>query len=179
MQVTPLKHRELRSTLYIVNEEKKLRSYWRYYANKGKDFHNRGLLKQAVTAFDECHLISKLLLKSLGSHSQNCARPQHCSGVELLFMSCHNLAACYNKLQLATNGENILRKFYSQIIDLCSNKSETRELRLEALSILDESLFSLASQLGYMGKTLEVRKLINQTCTFAQDFANDLNLEKL
>jgi hypothetical protein len=158
----------LSSAPAVLHEEERLRSHLHYYANRGRQYHNKGAIKKAADSFAECIRISKLLLFS------NQRKGSELSGIELLFMASHNMAACCNQLRSASHGETILRELYVQVVSLCDGCHLSRQTRLEALSVLDKSLFSLASQMAYMGQTSEIQELIYKTESFAENVSKKL-----
>ncbi|MGH1485965.1 MAG: hypothetical protein ACRBCI_07055, partial [Cellvibrionaceae bacterium] len=158
----------LSSAPAILHEEERLRSHIQYYANRGRQYHNKGALKKAADSFAECIRISKLLLLS------NNYKTTELSGIELLFMASHNMAACCNQLREARQGEAILRELYTQVVSLCDSRHYSQSVRLEALSVLDKSLFSLASQMAYMGKASGIQELIAKTEAFADSVSKSL-----
>lgn len=145
-----------------------LRSYWRYYAGKAHALHKNGKAKQAIKLFAQCISIANCLLHKKIEHTQQ-------SGIELHYFASHNLAACQNQLQLGTDAEHTLRQSYQTIINLCSEPKVHYETKLDALSVLDKSLFSLTSQLAYLGKIGEIHELIAQTDQFAEKTMSILN----
>ena len=151
-----------------VHEEERLRAHIHYHANRGRQYHSKGALKKAADSFAECIRISKLLLLS-NNHKTN-----ELSGIELLFMASHNMAACCNQLRDARQGETILRELYTQVVSLCDSQQYNQAVRLEALSVLDKSLFSLASQMAYMGKASGIQTLIAKTEAFADSVSRKL-----
>ena len=80
-------------------EQKQLRSYWYYYVDKGKEHSAQNKPSLAARQFSECVRIAKLLLHS------NDSSQQEKIGNELLFLSLHNLVACYNLLNRSSQGE--------------------------------------------------------------------------
>ncbi len=154
--------------LELNHEDQRLYSYWCYYAEKGRSCHEQSSTKRALEAFQECIRISKLLLHCVNN------KTREISGIELMFIASHNLAACHNQLHQASLGEIVLRELHTQIIDLCESLKNPRDLRLEALSVLDRSLFSLTSQLAYMGRLSEIHGLIENTETFADKVSKQL-----
>lgn len=152
----------------MYQEEQRLRAHLQYYANRGRQYHAKGAIKKAAESFNECIRISRLLLLSKETNEDH-------SGLELLFIASHNMAACCNQLQAASEGEKILRDLYRQVVNLCENTDYHRDIRLEALSVLDKSLFSLASQMAYMGQLEPLQALINYTESLAEKINNELN----
>ena len=156
------------TTTTVLHQEQRLRSHLQYYANRGRQYHSKGAIKLASQAFSECIRISKQLLLSPNYSSDEL------SGIELLFMASHNMAACCNQLRSASLGEKILRELYAIVVELCETEHYPRELRLDALAVLDKSLFSLASQMAYMGKLASIRQLIDGTESFAERISKEM-----
>lgn len=151
-----------------LQKEQRLRSHLQYHADRGRQYHSKGAIKRAAESFNECIRISQQLL--LSKHYQD----QESSGIELLFIASHNMAACCNLLASAQQGEDILHQLYQQVITLCGDPSLTKGLRLEALAVLDKCLFSLASQMAYIGKYSEIQALITRTESFAENVSQAL-----
>jgi len=154
-------------TEHAINSYDQLRSYWRHYAGKAHVLHKSGKVKQAARLFTQCIAIAKCLLHTTSQNKDHSGQEQS-SGIALHYFASHNLAACLNQLELGTRAEHTLRHTYQTIIDLCEAPSIKYEVKLDALSILDKSLFSLTSQLAYLGKVDQIHTLIMQTDHFAE-----------
>lgn len=159
---------ELHLQLHL-QKERRLRSRLQYHTKRGHQYHSKGDIKQAAKSFNECIRISQKLL--LSRHQQ----ANESSGIELLFIASHNMAACCNLLASAKRGESILHALYTQLLKLCGHTSLSRNIRLEALSVLDKCLFSLASQMAYIGKYSEIQALIVHTEKLAEAISSDLS----
>jgi hypothetical protein len=131
-----------------------LRSHWHHSATKAHTLHKNGHIERAVTLFTQCVSIASKLL-----HSKSPTQTEQ-SGIELLYFASHNLSACQNLLSQGTNAEHTLRHVYYTIVELCEAPNITYETKLDALSVLDKSLFSLTSQLAYLGKVEQIHPLI-------------------
>jgi hypothetical protein len=152
-----------------IDEEQRLYAYWNFYITQGYRKHKEGCVKGAITAFQEGIRIGHLLLKL--SH-QNA---QQFSAIDLLHTAAHNLAACYNQMGCASRGESLLHSIYQLVTEECDNPVTSKANRLEALTVLDKSLFSLISQRAYMGKVSNVHQLIKDTETLAERVSESLN----
>lgn len=85
------------------------------------------------------------------------------SGLEMLYFSSHNLAACYNTLHKSALATDVLKELHQDLMAIVQNRFASRKLRIEALANLDKSLFSLCSQLAYTNQTKDIHALILQT----------------
>ena len=134
-----------------------LRSYWLQNAAKAHTLHKNGNIKHAAVLFTQCVSIASKLVSTKSSNEAEQ------TGIELLYFASHNLSACQNLLRQGTNAEQTLRHVYYTIVELCEAPDVTYETRLEALAVLDKSLFSLTSQLAYLGKAEQIHALIFMT----------------
>ncbi|MFT6388434.1 MAG: hypothetical protein ACJAUP_001816 [Cellvibrionaceae bacterium] len=150
------------SRTLVANNYDQLRYDWRHNADKAHSLHKNGKIKHATVLFTQCISIATKLL-----HTQSQNNPEQ-SGIELLYFASHNLAACQNLLRQGTNAEHTLRHVYQTIIELCEAPNIAYETKLEALAVLDKSLFSLTSQLAYLGKVEQIHTLIKMTDTLAE-----------
>lgn len=153
---------------WLTESDAQLRNYWRYYAARAHQFHKHGKISKAATLFSQCIQISDKLLHS---PSKNDDRQ---SGIELFYFASHNLAACQNQLHQGTAAEHTLYTAYKTVIDLCENKQADNEVKLDALGILDKSLFSFISQLAYLGKVEPINAFIKKTDEFAEKMFSSL-----
>jgi hypothetical protein len=151
-----------------ADSNNRLRSYWRHNAAKAHTLHKDGKIKHAAVLFTQCVSIASKLLNTKSSSEADQ------TGIELLYFSSHNLSACQNLLRQGTNAEDTLRHVYYTIVELCEAPDVTYETRLEALAVLDKSLFSLTSQLAYLGKAEQIHALI-----FVTDAVADKTLKLL
>lgn len=138
----------------------RLRSRWYEYAEQAHKLNKQGQHRECIKLFERCIDISLNLITADKYSTTN--------AVSLYYYSSHNLAACYNQIQKAKQGETLLRNVYEFIVLVCQNKALPRELRLDALASLDKSLFSLSAQLAYMGKTAGIHPLIRETEKIAE-----------
>lgn len=154
--------------LHIDNEEQRLRQRWQRIYKKALELHGEGHIKAAAKRFSECLAIAQQL-KLVPS-----TRTKQPSVFELSFMASHNLAACYNQLWSAADAEAILREHFTRVVKYCSDPMKPKKCRLDALANLDNSLFSLASQMAHIGKLAELQELIRVTEEFAEGIALQL-----
>lgn len=150
------KHRQqvTHSPLQAIN-------YFKQCMSSGTLHHNNRNYHQACRHFSQALEISQLLidLKPLeGSQSY----------LPLKIAAAHSLAAAYSSLgQLADAGETLAELHYA-LLKLCLAPSIPRSLRLIALGALDNSLFSLTSNLGARGKIDQLYQIINETDQVAE-----------
>lgn len=131
-------------------------NYVKQCMNCGTAHHNNRNYHQACRHFSQALEISQLLidLKPLEG-SQNY--------LSLKIAAAHNLATSYAALgQLADAGET-LTDLHHSLLKLCLAPAIPRSLRLTALGALDNSLFSLTSNLGSRGKIDQLYQIIDQT----------------
>lgn len=150
------KHRQQvsRSPVEAVN-------YFKQCMSSGALHHNNCNYHQACRYFFQALEISELLidLKPLEGNQ---------SYLSLRIAAAHSLAASYSALgQLADAGET-LSELHQSLLKLCLAPSISRSLRLTALGALDNSLFSLTSNLGARGKIDQLYQIIDQTDEVAE-----------
>lgn len=138
-----------------------LRSHWHHNSAKAHTLHKNGNIELATALFTQCVSIASKLLRSKSPNGTEQ------SGIELLYFASHNLSACQNLLRQGTNAEHTLRHAYYTIVELCEAQDITYDTKLDALAVLDKSLFSLTSQLAYLGKVEQIHALILVTDTVA------------
>jgi hypothetical protein len=119
--------------------------------------HHQKDFDKATRHFTESLFISKELTQYFFEHySTN-------SGISLFYLSSHNLAASLNTQYKALEAKNILFDLHEQLIKVCTDSKMPTKLRLEALSYLDKSLFSLSSQLAYINEVDTIYALLLRT----------------
>jgi len=143
----------------IAPFQKSLQKYWQYYSDKGRNFHTKGMLKEASHYFLESVRVAQALIFD-DIHRNPDGKY---SGIEMLYIASHNLASCHNQQNDMAEGELVLRTCHREISELAINKKHSKALRLESLCVLERSLFSLASQLAFMNKPAQVHRLIDET----------------
>ena len=89
------------------------------------------------------------------------------SGISMLYSSSHNLSACLNANKKSLEAKHVLLELHEYLIEVITNRFKKNKIRLEALSHLDKSLFSLSSQLGYINEVENIHALIRRTETIA------------
>ena len=141
---------------------------WELNNQQGHQHHQQGLFSKAIAYFSASSTIAKQLQEQ--SISNNVKK----SGLEMLYISSHNLAACYNACNKSQAATDTLRELHRTLINMASNKYKKRALRLEALANLDKSLFSLASQLGYINQVDEIHNIIMSTEHIAANVSEEL-----
>ncbi|ODS23220.1 hypothetical protein AB835_09995 [Candidatus Endobugula sertula] len=141
---------------------------WEISNQHGCYFHQHKNFKHAVTHFKISISISKRIKENLPhlSHQK--------SGLEMLYISSHNLAACYNSEGQCTKATQTLEELHTCLMNISCHPNKIRALRLEALANLDKSLFSLCSQLAYMNRLNEIHEIIMQTECLADHVSNEL-----
>jgi hypothetical protein len=150
------------SNILAADSHDQLRSFWYHNAVKAHKLHKNGEIKHAIVLFTQCVSIASKLLhtKSPNEAGQ--------SGIELLYFASHNLSACQNIFHQGTNAEHTLRHVYYTITEFCESPEISYQTKLDALAVLDKCLFSLTSQLAYLGKADQIRSLIVVTDAIAE-----------
>ena len=133
-----------------------------YQAHKQKKY------ALAVEHFKKCFAISK----ALREHFFDLQTQK--SGIELFYFSAHNLSACLNSQQQGVTAKETLLELHNYLIEITTNQTKPRLLRIEALSFLDKSLFSLSSQLAFLNKIESIHTLIQHTESIAVAASNGL-----
>lgn len=141
---------------------------WQYFNAAAYQAHKQKKYAQATKHFEK----SLSLSQELKEHFFEINTKK--SGIELYYFSTHNLAACLNTQQKGIAAKDTLLKLHNYLIELITNQFKPRMLRVEALSFLDKSLFSLSSQLAYLNKVENIHTLITHTETIATTAANVL-----
>lgn len=141
---------------------------WMLNNQQGHQHHKRGMFSKAIAFFSA----SSTIAKQLQEESINNIVKK--SGLEMLYISSHNLAACYNAYNKSQEATETLRELHRTLSNMASNKYQKRSLRLEALANLDKSLFSFASQLGYINHTEEIHDIIMSTEHIAANVSKEL-----
>ncbi|GAA6153092.1 hypothetical protein [Pseudoteredinibacter isoporae] len=152
--------------------------------------HQQALLSNPKQALHACR---KLIEEGTQSHhaadyQTSCQRFQ--AGIEIsqmLLAQCpcpamitmrviagHNLSASYVAQGRNQYAENTLYATHEEICALCQDGRLQRCVRLEALSQLKTTLFSLTSQLGYMGKSEHLHDAITEAEAIAECTAQQL-----
>ncbi len=93
---------------------------------------------------------------------------------EMRVNACHNLAATAMASGNTDMSEKILFALHEEIATLCQDGQCQRWLRLDALTSLKNTLFSLVSHLGERGNITELRTIVRQTEEQAQRAAQQL-----
>lgn len=141
---------------------------WQYFNAAAYQAHKQNKYAQATKHFQKSLSLSLELKENF--FEINTKK----SGIELYYFSAHNLAACLNTQQKGIVAKDTLLALHNYLIELVTNQFKPRILRMEALSFLDKSLFSLSSQLAYLNKVENIHALITHTETIATTAANAL-----
>lgn len=129
--------------------------------SSGKLHHNNREFKQACQRFSQALNVSQLLidLKPLQG-SQNY--------LSLKIAASHNLSASFSALGQLANASRVLEELHQSLLKLCLAPAVSRALRIKALGALDNSLFSLTSNLGLEGKVDQLYTVISETDRVAE-----------
>ena len=133
---------------------------WNQYYSMGTSAHKQQRFAKATTYFERCiGLCNKLSQQDLSKEKQltNKTLPK------MLYQSSHNLAACNNAMGRGLSAKDILSKLHDQFIHIASCPNHNRSIRLDVLAYIDQSLFSLTSQLAYLNQVDEIHSIIIKT----------------
>ena len=170
MSVFPSAIYSSEATTELYLEPNQLHACWQHYAEHGRHYKQQGHSLRAAEKFSECIRISQLLIDSKASLKGGN------SACELLYFSSHNLSACFNCLHRASEAELKLRSVYKVLFEVMADSDLSKTLRLEALAVMDRCLFSLCSQLAYMGKISKLYQLIERTESLVKHHYRQINL---
>jgi len=123
---------------------------------QGKQTHNQHNYKSACTYFRRAlSLVKQLIdLRPLKGH-------QHY--LILKIAATHNLSLSFSALGQLSNAEDILKDLHQSLLKICLAPAVPKPLRITALGALDNSLFSLTSNLGLQGKVDQLYRVISET----------------
>jgi len=130
---------------------------WEYLNHEGRRSHKSNQIKHAIHYFEQAAQVSVYMRYFIPKH------PEVYSGLYMAYMSNHNLAACYNSNQQCAKGKEVLLELHNNLMTITANRFNPKALRLEALAIIDKSLFSLVSQLAYLNDTSDIHSYIKET----------------
>ncbi len=130
---------------------------WEYYNHEGRRLHKTNNIEKATRYFEKAVTVSMEMKYFVPQH------PDIYSGLYMSYMTVHNLAACYNRAHQCAKGKAILIHLHNELMTTIANRFNEKSLRLEALSIIDKSLFSLISQLAYLNDTKDIHSYIKET----------------
>ncbi len=128
--------------------------------------YNAENYSRAAAYFADSLTVSKALKERFFNNNENS------SGIGMLYFSSHNLSACLNANQKSLEAKHVLLELHEYLIEVVTNRFKSKKLRIEALSYLDKSLFSLSSQLGYINEVENIHGLIRQTEEIATEAEN-------
>jgi hypothetical protein len=142
-------------------------SLWEHYNSQAYLAYQSKDIKQAIKYFSRSLIIGQQLKEHVFEEAFKK------SGLDMLYFSSHNLAACLNAQNKGLLAKNILMELHEYLIELITNQFKPRKIRLEALANLDNSLFSLLSQLGFLNQTREIHQEIIRaeqiaTCAYSK-----------
>jgi len=145
-----------------TSQQSTLTQQWTHLMHKGTQCHKQGNTDAAARFFTRAVTLAQ---QSLYHCCSDCTTTLNTdkNGAEMLYFASHNLSACYNDTRRSQEAEAVLTQSHQTIIDVAVNKRLPKTLRVDALATLDSSLFSLASQLGYLNKTADIYALIRTT----------------
>jgi hypothetical protein len=130
---------------------------WEKYQSLASQAHLQKDMANAAHYFKKSLSVSRLIKECFFNDA---LKP---SGISLLYISSHNLAASLNSQNKGLLAKSILVECHEYLMTTCANRFKPKKLRLEALAYLDKSLFSLSSQLGYINEVNNIHRLIVRT----------------
>ena len=130
---------------------------WSRCYSMGNAAHQQQQFTKAVTYFKKCIALCTELSRQTPIINYTKTLP------EMLHQTSHNLAACHNAMGQGLLAKKVLKKLHDQFIRVASCSNQPRSIRLEVLANIDQSLFSLTSQLAYLNQVEEVHALIVTT----------------
>ncbi len=139
-------------------------STWRTLIENGSEQHREGNYRQSSE-----HFAAALEVAGIGLSQQPCP-----ALINMRVIAGHNFSAALSAAGDTHNAESVLLALHREISKLCADCKQQRCIRLEALSQLKTTLFSLVSQLGLMGKADSLHATINETEYLAETTAQQL-----
>jgi hypothetical protein len=119
---------------------------WGQCYSMGNAAHQQQQFTKAVTYFKKCIDLCTELSRQAPIINHTKTLP------EMLHQASHNLAACHNAMGRGLLAKKVLKKLHDQFIRVASCSNQLRSIRLEVLANIDQSLFSLTSQLAYLNQ---------------------------
>jgi type III secretion system FlhB-like substrate exporter len=130
---------------------------WDQYYSMGNTAHGQQQFTKAVSYFENCIDICRTLSTQTTKVKSTKTLPK------MLHQASHNLAACHNAMGRGLLAKKILQKLHEQFIHLVNCPHQTRTAQLDVLANIDQSLFSLTSQLAYLNQVEEIHPVIVKT----------------
>jgi hypothetical protein len=129
--------------------------------HQGKQTHNQQNYQSACSHFTQAlSLVKQLIdLRPLKGHQYY---------LTLRIAATHNLCLSLSALGQLANAENILKDLHQSLLKICLAPAVPKPLRITALGALDNSLFSLTSNLGSQGKVDQLYRVISETDRVAE-----------
>ncbi len=143
--------------MYSETTNNESTSQWQQMMQQGQSAHQQGNFARAEHYFNHALNLAEQL-----QHKSVLPRKQH-DVLSMLFVASHNLSASLAAQGSAIKAVKALRDCHYRLLLICTSTSSLREDRVEALGILDNSLFSLSSQLGALGHIDEMYRVIRET----------------
>lgn len=132
-------------------------SIWDKYYALGAQAHKKKQFREATAYFEKCIVVCLTLLKNAETDQNNKALPR------MLHQSGHNLAACQNAVGQGLMAKKTLEELHHQLMAIAACEQQARTVRLGVLGSIDQSLFSLTSQLAYLNQVNEIHDVILNT----------------
>jgi tetratricopeptide (TPR) repeat protein len=142
--------------------------FWDQYYSLGNKAHKQKQFTKAISYFEKCIILCINILKEAPNTLHTKTLP--C----MLHQSSHNLAACHNASGHGLLAKKTLQELHEQLVRIACCGEQPRALRLDVLSSIDQSLFSLTSQLAYLNQVEEVHPIIIKTERVATTIAEQL-----
>jgi hypothetical protein len=146
-----------RPALAAINKNNS--SLWSKYYSMGNSAHKQQQFTKAAAYFEKCiEICTEMLRQKLFKEGRLVKTLP-----EMLYQASHNLAACHNAMGRGLFAKNILTKLHNHFIHIAGCPNHTRSVRLDVLAHIDQSLFSLTSQLAYLNQVNEIHSIIVKT----------------
>ncbi len=129
-------------------------------AQRCRDNFQQGCHNYEQSCFDKACFYFK---QASAAAKRLCIKFHDRQGIKLWVMANHNAAASYNHAKLIPKATAILEHNHGFLMDISQDESLRRELRIEALGFLQQTLFSLATQYAYLGQNHSVYRVIFDT----------------
>lgn len=145
---------------------------WRNMMKSGYIAHSQQQFQKAARHFGAaCQVACTILEKPSGSLYRHTLRD---NTVTMLVKAFQNMAVSYCAEKNYGEAESVLSQVHDQLLSLLLNPDTERRIKIDALSYLDKTLFTLTAILGSLGRTAEVHEVIELTEGIAETAAQQL-----
>lgn len=120
---------------------------------EGHEYFSQSSFEKACFHFKQASMMAETL----------CLQSLKKEAIKLWLMANHNAASSYNRSGLCAQATQVLERCHQFLLSVSGDEAIDSDLRIEALGYLQQSLFSLVSQYGYLGQNLQVYQHILDT----------------